>query len=108
MHDFLDETLGKAIPYGVYDVARNKGWVNVGVDHDTGEFAVASIERWWRTMGIKAYPDAKELLVTAGARGPRTTKSASLECSGSDGGSGAGRRKSDLLLTTGTCSRTCS
>jgi transposase len=69
VHDFIDETLGKAIPYGVYDVGRNEGWVNVGVDHDTGEFAVASIERWWRTMGIKAYPNAKELLITADGGG---------------------------------------
>lgn len=69
VHDFIDETLGKAIPYGVYDVGRNEGWVNVGVDHDTGEFAVASIERWWKTMGIKAYPNAKELLITADGGG---------------------------------------
>ena len=69
VHDFIDETLGKAIPYGIYDVGRNEGWVNVGVDHDTGEFAVASIERWWRTMGNKAYPDADELLITADGGG---------------------------------------
>lgn len=69
VHDFIDETLGKAIPYGVYDVGRNEGWVNVGVDHDTGEFAVASIERWWRTMGIKAYPKTRALLVTADGGG---------------------------------------
>jgi hypothetical protein len=69
VHDFIDETLGKAVPYGVYDVGRNEGWVNVGVDHDTGEFAVASIERWWRAMGRKSYPAATELLITADGGG---------------------------------------
>jgi len=69
VHDFIDEELGKVTPYGVYDVGRNEGWVNVGVDHDTGEFAVASIERWWRTMGRKAHPDATELLITADGGG---------------------------------------
>ena len=51
VHDFLDKKLGKAIPYGVYDLARNAGWVSVGLDHDTGAFAVNTIGRWWRTMG---------------------------------------------------------
>jgi hypothetical protein len=75
VHDFLDKRLGKAIPYGVYDVARNEGWVNVGVDHDTAEFAVESLRRWWRRMGRHAYPDATRLLVTAdggGSNGHRT------------------------------------
>jgi hypothetical protein len=58
VHDFLDAELGKAIPYGVYDLLRNEGWVNVGVDHDTAEFAVESIRRWWKRMGKKAYPEA--------------------------------------------------
>jgi len=69
VHDFLDKELGKAIPYGVYDLLRNEGWVNVGVDHDTAEFAVASIRRWWRRMGEPAYPAAKDLLITADAGG---------------------------------------
>jgi hypothetical protein len=69
VHDFLDKELGKAIPYGVYDVFRNEGWVSVGVDHDTAEFAVESIRRWWRNMGMSAYPDAQELFVTADAGG---------------------------------------
>ncbi len=56
VHDFIDPKLGKAIPYGVYDVARNEGWVNVGIDHDTAEFAVESIRRWWYRMGRYAYP----------------------------------------------------
>ena len=69
VHDFLDTELGKAIPYGVYDLLRNEGWVNVGVDHDTAEFAVESIRRWWNRMGKKAYPQATDLLITADAGG---------------------------------------
>jgi hypothetical protein len=69
VHDFLDPALGKAIPYGVYDVGKNEGWVNVGVDHDTAEFAVESIRGWWRRMGRRAYPDATELLITADGGG---------------------------------------
>jgi hypothetical protein len=75
VHDFIDKRLGKAIPYGVYDVGRNEGWVNVGIDHDTAEFAVESIRRWWRRMGQRVYPDASRLFVTAdggGSNGYRT------------------------------------
>ena len=75
VHDFIDKDLGKVIPYGVYDSARNEAWVSVGVDHDTAEFAVATLERWWREMGKKAYPNATQLLVTAdggGSNAPRT------------------------------------
>lgn len=75
VHDFIDPKLGKAVPYGVYDVARNEGWVNVGIDHDTSEFAVESLRRWWNRMGVRAYPDATRLLVTAdggGSNGHRT------------------------------------
>jgi transposase len=68
-HDFLDQDLGKAIPYGVYDVAANAGWVNVGTDHDTAAFAVESIRRWWTVMGRAAYPHARRLLITADAGG---------------------------------------
>jgi hypothetical protein len=68
VHDFIDEA-GKVIPYGVYDLGRNQAWVNVGVDHDTPEFAVRSIADWWRHMGRKAYPNATELLITADAGG---------------------------------------
>ena len=68
-HDFIDRDLGKAIPYGVYDIARNEGWVNVGIDHDTAEFAVESIRRWWWRMGRYSYPEATELLITADAGG---------------------------------------
>ena len=56
--DFADQDLGKAVPYGVYDVAANTGWVNVGTDHDTSQFAVLAIRRWWDTVGKDAYPDA--------------------------------------------------
>jgi hypothetical protein len=69
VHDFPSDGSGKAIPYGVYDMARNEGWVNVGSDHDTPEFAVASIRKWWELMGQKAYPEAKELFITADAGG---------------------------------------
>ena len=65
VHDFLDKKLGKAIPYGVYDLARNAGWVSVGVDHDTAAFAVNTIRRWWRTMGRAAYPRATALQIVA-------------------------------------------
>ena len=68
-HDFMDKDLGKAIPYGVYDVAADAGWVNVGTDHDTAAFAVESIRRWWKAMGRAAYPRARRLLVTADAGG---------------------------------------
>lgn len=69
MHDFVDPALGKAIPYGVYDIANNKGWVSVGITHDTAEFAVNTIGTWWQSMGCKAHPHAKELLITADGGG---------------------------------------
>jgi transposase len=69
VHDFIDKDLGKAIPYGVYDVARNEGWVSVGTDHDTAEFSVATILRWWNEMGKQAYPNARKLLITADGGG---------------------------------------
>lgn len=69
VHDFPQDASGKAIPYGVYDMARNEAWVNVGRDHDTPAFAVASIRRWWNTMGKRTYRDAKQLLITADAGG---------------------------------------
>jgi hypothetical protein len=75
VHDFLDDVLGKVIPYGVYDLARNTGWVSVGTDHDTPAFAVESIARWWRYMGKHAYPDAQTLLITADAGGSNSARS---------------------------------
>ena len=75
VHDFLDPELGKAIPYGVYDLANNEGWVSVGIDHDTAEFAVNAIRRWWTRMGRHHFPRARTLLITAdggGSNGPRS------------------------------------
>jgi hypothetical protein len=69
VHDFPTDALGKAIPYGVFDMTRNEASVSVGRDHDTPTFAVASIRHWWRTMGRQAYPQATDLLVTADAGG---------------------------------------
>ena len=69
VHDFPDDAIGKAIPYGVYDMARNEAYVSVGKDHDTPAFAVASIRQWWKMMGESAYPNAEELLITADAGG---------------------------------------
>jgi len=69
VHDFEIEELGKVAPYGVYDLARNVGWVSVGVDHDTAEFAVATIARWWKRLGRKAYPTARSLVITADCGG---------------------------------------
>jgi Rhodopirellula transposase DDE domain len=73
--DFPDKQLGKAIPEGVYDLGRNEGWVSVGVDHDTAEFAVASIRRWWQEMGSPVYPRARRLLITAAAGGSNSYRS---------------------------------
>jgi hypothetical protein len=75
MHDFPDAELGKVIPYGVYDIGRNEGWVSVGVDHDTAAFAVNSIRTWWNEMGRKHFPKANRLLViadTGGSNGYKT------------------------------------
>ena len=68
-HDFPDPKVAKAIPYGVYDIGRNQGWVQVGCDHDTAGFAVQSIRRWWQSMGRHCHPQAKELLINADAGG---------------------------------------
>ncbi|WP_405019050.1 ISAzo13 family transposase [Kitasatospora sp. NBC_00070] len=68
-HDFPDQRLGKAIPYGVYDVSANTGWVNVGIDHDTAAFAVESLRRWWTAIGKDTYPQAGRLLITCDAGG---------------------------------------
>ena len=68
-HDFPDKDLGKAIPYGVYDIAADSGWVSVGADHDTAAFAVATIRRWWQAIGADRYPHADKLLITADAGG---------------------------------------
>ncbi len=75
VHDFPDDAVGKAIPYGVYDVGANDGFVSVGVDHDTPVFAVTSIEAWWKQVGSKRYPDARELFITADAGGSNSYRS---------------------------------
>lgn len=69
VHDFIIPGQGKAIPYGIYDLARNEGWVSVGIDHDTASFAVNAIQRWWDLMGREAYPEATSLLITADGGG---------------------------------------
>lgn len=69
IHDFAGPESPKVIPYGIYDIGRNMGWVNVGCDHDTASFAVASIRRWWLSMGREIYPSAKELLICADGGG---------------------------------------
>ena len=77
VHDFVDRDLGKAIPYGVYDLAHNQGWVTVGTDHDTPTFAVQAVRSWWEQMGHPTYPAATELLITAdggGSNGSRTRR----------------------------------
>ena len=69
VHDFKDESLGKVVPYGVYDILNNQGWVSVGIDHDTAQFAANSIRRWWKQMGSPRFPRARELLITADGGG---------------------------------------
>ena len=69
VYDFVDKELGRANPYGVYDLANNNAWVSVGTDHDTASFAVSTIQRWWRYMGKEAYPEAKELMIMADGGG---------------------------------------
>jgi len=68
-HDFPDPEVPKAVPYGIYDIGNNTGWVNVGMDADTAEFAVESIRQWWRWMGKKRYPKAKDILICADSGG---------------------------------------
>lgn len=75
VHDFADPELGKGIPYGVYDLTCNEGWVSVGIDHDTAQFAVETIRRWWYEMGRIVYPEATELLVTADSGGSNGNRS---------------------------------
>lgn len=75
VHDFPDDAVGKAIPYGVYDVVDNSAFVAVGIDHDTAAFAVASIETWWKRMGSKRYPGAREIHISADAGGSNANRS---------------------------------
>lgn len=75
VHDFIIPELGKAVPYGIYDLAKNAGWVSVGIDHDTAAFAVQSIRRWWRVMGRHSYAKATSLLITADSGGSNSSRS---------------------------------
>jgi len=75
VHDFKDDALGKVIPYGVFDIVNNQGWVSVGIDHDTAEFAANSIHQWWTKMGQDRFPRAKELLITADGGGSNSPRS---------------------------------
>jgi hypothetical protein len=75
VHDFPGDAVGKAVPYGIYDVAANDGFVSVGTDHDTRLFAVVSIEAWWKQVGSKRYPNARELFITADAGGSNSYRS---------------------------------
>jgi hypothetical protein len=74
VHDFIDKKLGKAIPYGVYDVTQNEGWVSVGIDHDTARFAAEAIRRWWNKMGAKRHRQATQLLITADGGGSNSSR----------------------------------
>jgi len=75
VHDFPDDAVGKAVPYGIYDVAANDGFVSVGTDHDTPVFAVTSVEAWWKRVGSPRYPGARELFITADAGGSNSYRS---------------------------------
>jgi hypothetical protein len=75
VYDFLSDAEGKAIPYGVYDLSQNNGWVSVGIDHDTAEFAVETIKKWWTKMGKPSYPNAERLLITADGGGSNSSRS---------------------------------
>jgi hypothetical protein len=74
VHDFKDKELGKAIPYGIYDLASNEGWVSVGITHDTARFAIASIRRWWTEMGAARFPRARKLMITADGGGSNSSR----------------------------------
>ena len=74
VHDFPDKKLGKAVPYGVYDLASNEGWVSVGINHDTAQFAAASIKRWWEEMGCARFPRATKLMITADGGGSNSSR----------------------------------
>lgn len=79
VHDFISDGLGRATPYGIYDLGTNTGWVSVGTDHDTATFAVETIRRWWTNMGQPAYPNAKQLMITADCGGKQRLSSSPLE-----------------------------
>ena len=102
VHDFADKDLGKAVPYGVYDVTTNTGWVNVGTGADTGQFAVESIRRWWNTVGEPAYPDARRLLITADSGGSNGSRLRLWKTELARFAAGAGLEVTVLHLPPGT------
>jgi len=75
VHDFVDKRLGKVNPFGIYDVDRNVGWMNIGIDHDTAQFAVESVRQWWKHLGKKSYSHAKNLFITADCGGSNNVRS---------------------------------
>jgi hypothetical protein len=75
VYDFMDKDLGKAVPYGVYDIQRNEGWVSVGINYDTAQFAVSSIRNWWNEMGCKLYQASKRIYITADGGGSNSSRS---------------------------------
>lgn len=75
VYDFIDKVLGKAVPYGVYDIEQNQGWVSVGINYDTAKFAVSTIKNWWYEMGSRLYKDSRRLLITADGGGSNSTRS---------------------------------
>jgi len=75
VYDFIDKNLGKAIPYGVYDIANNEGWVSVGISHDTASFAVSTIRNWWYEMGVEKFNKSKRIFITADGGGSNSSRS---------------------------------
>ena len=100
VHDFPDKALGKAIPYGVYDLTRDAGWVSVGVDHDTASFAVETLRRWWRRMGCVTYPAGRRLLITADGGGSKGSRNRLWKCELQQFADETGLRTAVLPLST--------
>jgi hypothetical protein len=105
VHDFLIKQLGRAVPYGVYDIGENAGWVRVGIDHDTASFAANAIRRWWQTMGQPRYPDARNLTITADGGGSNGSRLRLLQpasgFAGRPGDDAADRRASSRTSVCG-------
>ena len=102
VHDFPDPKMKKAIPYGVYDLTHNEGWVSVGIDHDTARFAAATIRRWWRKMGRKRYPKARALLITADCGGSNSSRTRLWKVALQDLADGLGLRLTICHFPPGT------
>jgi hypothetical protein len=96
VHDFRDERPGEATPYGVYDVAANRGWVGVGIDRDTARVAVEALRRWWREMGSERYPEAAALVVTADGGGSNGSRRRPWEVALQELADETGRRMSTI------------